>query len=335
MRKVLEKLVLSTFNAYALTKQGVRSFSTSSVTMQDKKTITIFKTIPSLREWKQKLAREGRTLGFVPTMGGLHEGHLSLAKQAASICDTVAVSIFVNPAQFAPHEDLDQYPRTLEKDLELLEATNSVDAVFFPTVKDIYPNGIPLDVEKQQGTFVEVKGRSHQMEGQTRPVFFRGVATVVCKLFNIVQPTHTFFGQKDAQQCVVVRSLITDLHFPISFHVGETIREYDGLAMSSRNRYLAPENRQFANVLYRALNKGKQVFEKDGIRDRKGIIAKAQEVVEAESETKDVKLDYFSLAHPRTLEELESVGEDGAILSGAIYIAGTRLIDNLLLDCEL
>ena len=173
------------------------------------------------------------------------------------------------------------------------------------------------------------------MEGQTRPIFFRGVATVVCKLFNIVQPTHTFFGQKDAQQCVIVRTLISDLHYPISFHVGKTLREHDGLAMSSRNRYLTPENRQFANVLYRALSKGKQAFEKDGIRDRKGIITKAQKVVEVESETKDVKLDYLSLAHPRTLEELESVGKDGAILSGAIYVAGTRLIDNLLLDCEL
>jgi pantoate--beta-alanine ligase len=173
------------------------------------------------------------------------------------------------------------------------------------------------------------------MEGKTRPIFFRGVATVVCKFFNIVQPTHAFFGQKDAQQCVIIRSLITDLHYPISFHVGETVREHDGLAMSSRNQYLAPENRQIANVLYRALSKGKEAFEKDGIRDRKSILAKAQDLLMLEAEAKDVKLDYFSLAHPRSLEELESVGENGAILSGAIYVGGTRLIDNLLLDCEL
>ncbi|CAG8687220.1 28582_t:CDS:2, partial [Dentiscutata erythropus] len=289
----------------------------------------VFENIHSLRNWRHQMVREEKHIGFVPTMGCLHEGHLSLMKQASKLCQAVAVSIFVNPAQFAPNEDLDKYPRTLSDDLSKLSAINCVDVVFLPKVEDIYPTGIPLDVEKQLGTFVEVKGKSHQMEGQTRPTFFRGVATVVAKLFNIVQPDHVFFGQKDIQQCVVIKNLIRDLHFPLEMHVGLTVREEDGLAMSSRNRYLTPEMRKVATTLYQSLNAVKHAFEQN-IRDRKNLLAPAYDLVENKSKyIKDqdlgffIKLDYFSLVDPESLQELDEVGENGAILSGALYVDTT------------
>ncbi|CAG8531901.1 12805_t:CDS:2, partial [Acaulospora colombiana] len=247
-------------------------------------------------------------------------------RQASEYCQALVVSIFVNPSQFAPHEDLEKYPRTLSDDLNKLNSIDCVDAVFLPEVDDIYPAGIPLDVEKQQGTFVEVKGKSHQMEGQSRPTFFRGVATVVTKLFNIVQPDHTFFGQKDIQQCIVIKNMIRDLHFPIEMHVGPTIREEDGLAMSSRNKYLTPEMRNVAITLYRCLNETKEFFENNNIRDRKSLLGPAYELVDRVAKDMEsrklgfsVKLDYLSLADPDTLLELDEIGEKGAILSGALY----------------
>ncbi|CAG8722384.1 13407_t:CDS:2, partial [Acaulospora morrowiae] len=291
--------------------------------------------------WRRKVGSEGKFVGFVPTMGCLHEGHLSLVKQAGQHCQALVVSIFVNPSQFAPHEDLEKYPRTLSDDLDKLASVGCVDAVLNPEVKEIYPAGIPLDVEKQQGTFVEVKSKSHQMEGQTRPTFFRGVATVVTKLFNIVQPDHVFFGQKDIQQCIIIKNLIRDLHFPIEMHVGTTVREKDGLAMSSRNKYLTPEMRKVGITLYQSLNETKKTFE-NKIRDRQSLLSPAYELVDrvtkdVESQKLDfsVKLDYFSLVDPDTLQELDKIDEKGAILSGALYVGTTRLIDNILLGLTL
>ncbi|KAJ3279612.1 hypothetical protein HK104_001303 [Borealophlyctis nickersoniae] len=259
-------------------------------------------------------------------MGALHEGHLSLARLARKQCDQVVASIFVNPAQFAPTEDLSKYPRTLERDIEMLTEAG-VDVVFLPSVPEMYPNGIPLDVKVQQGTFVEVKGKSHQMEGSIRPHFFRGVATVVTKLFNIIQPTHAFFGQKDAQQCAVVRSMVRDLWIPTTIVVGATVRERDGLAMSSRNRYLSDEERAVAPVLYKGLSAGLDAYEK-GVKERGDLMEVVEKVVSAEPR---VRLEYLSLANPFSLVEESSVGTEGAILSGAIRVGNTRIIDNVLL----
>ncbi|RGB34828.1 Pantoate-beta-alanine ligase [Rhizophagus diaphanus] len=309
---------------------------------QKEQSIKILETIPSFRSWRQQFIKQDKQVAFVPTMGSLHEGHLNLVKQASEHCPIVVVSIFVNPAQFGPNEDLDKYPRTLSHDLELLHSLNCVDSVFLPKVKDIYPSGIPLEIEKQKGTFIEVKGISHQLEGTTRPLFFRGVSTVVAKLFNIVQPNHTFFGQKDAQQCAVIRALISDLHFPIEMHVGATKREHNGLAMSSRNQYLTPEMRNYATALYNALTTIKNGLDKRE-RNREILLSKGYEIVEeATKKVKEknlgfeLKLDYLSIADPTTLEELQEVEEGkGAIISGALFVGTTRIIDNLLFNCTL
>ncbi|TPX60011.1 pantoate---beta-alanine ligase (AMP-forming) [Powellomyces hirtus] len=260
-------------------------------------------------------------------MGALHAGHVSLAKLARQQCDKVVASIFVNPAQFAPTEDLAKYPRTQERDVEML-AEQGVDVIFIPTVKEMYPAGIVLDVSDQRGTFVEVKGKSHQMEGSIRPHFFRGVATVVTKLFNIIQPTKAYFGQKDAQQCAVIRSMVRDLFVPTEIVVGETMREKDGLAMSSRNRYLSPEERAIAPVLYKALSAGAAAFHEKGITRKDELVAIAKGIIETQD---GVHLEYLSLADPFSLEELDSIGSNGAILSGAVRVGKTRIIDNCLL----
>ncbi|CAG8537090.1 11754_t:CDS:2 [Funneliformis mosseae] len=291
--------------------------------MSSRKEILVFDNIPSLRSWRQQYIKQDKQVAFIPTMGSLHEGHLSLVKQGSQHCPIVVVSIFVNPAQFAPNEDLDKYPRTLSNDLELLRSLDCVDAVFLPKVEEIYPYGIPLDVEKQKGAFVEVRDKSHQMEGKSRPLFFRGVLTVVTKLFNIVQPNCVFFGQKDAQQCIVIRTLISDLHFPIEMHVGATGREYDGLAMSSRNKYLTSDQRNYATTLFKGLSAIKNEFDQ-GEKNREILLNKGYELIE--KVTKEVmeknlgfelKLDYLSLVDPRTLEELQEIEEEkGAILSG-------------------
>jgi pantoate--beta-alanine ligase len=260
-------------------------------------------------------------------MGALHNGHISLAKIAKSQCDIVVASIFVNPAQFGPTEDLDKYPRTLDQDVELLTQAKT-DVVFAPSVNEMYPAGITLQVKDQIGTFVTVQGKSHQMEGSIRPHFFRGVATVVTKLFNISQPTKAFFGQKDVQQCSVIRTMVRDLHFSLQVIVCDTVRESDGLAMSSRNRYLNPQERALAPILYHGMKASIQLFEK-GECNREVLLRACQEVIE----TKPVKLEYLSLAEPFGLSEV-SVVENGAILSGAIKIGNTRIIDNVLLGIK-
>ncbi len=274
----------------------------------------VVRTIAEVRAIRRALPG---TWGFVPTMGYLHEGHLSLVRRARAENDHVAVSIFVNPTQFGPHEDYSRYPRDLERDLRLLEPLG-VDLVFAPSVEEMYPPGFQ--------TWVIVEGVSRPLEGAARPGHFRGVATVVTKLFNIVQPDRAYFGQKDAQQAVVIRRMVQDLNIPVEIVVCPTVREPDGLAMSSRNTYLNPEERRAATVLFRALQAAKARYEQ-GERDAERLREAMREVIQAEPLA---RLDYVSVADPETLQELDRV-EDRALLSLAVYIGKTRLIDNILL----
>ena len=254
--------------------------------------------------------------GLVPTMGYLHEGHLSLVRRAREQCASVGASIFVNPTQFAPSEDLASYPRDLERDLNLL-AEQGVDLVWTPTDADVYPPGAQ--------TWVEVAELTQELEGKRRPGHFRGVTTVVAKLFNAFQPDKAFFGQKDAQQAVVIQRMVTDLLFPIEIVVCPIVREPDGLAMSSRNTYLDPEQRQAATALSRALRTAESAFEA-GQRDADALRHTMMDVLNQEPLA---EVQYVSAADTRTLRELEGKVE-GALLSMAVYVGKTRLIDNVV-----
>lgn len=261
----------------------------------------------------------GATPGLVPTMGYLHEGHLSLARAARQECDTVVVSIFVNPAQFGPREDLSRYPRDLPRDLALLEKAG-VDYVFTPDASDIYPNGFACYVDPI-GPLVE------RLEGASRPGHFRGVATVVAKLFQIVRPQRAYFGQKDAQQAAVIRQLIADLHFALTLRVLPTVREPDGLAMSSRNAYLSPEERQAATILYRALSEARKLVDA-GEQDTDLLRATLARTIASEPRA---HLDYADVCDPNTMLPLARV-EPGqaALLVIAARVGPARLIDNFL-----
>jgi len=256
-------------------------------------------------------------VGLVPTMGYLHAGHLSLVQAARRECAVVVVSIFVNPTQFGPNEDLSKYPRNLNNDLYLLEK-EGVDLVWAPTPEVMYP----ADFQ----TWVEVEKVSKPLEGSLRPGHFRGVATVVAKLFNAVQPQKAYFGQKDAQQAVVIRQMVRDLSYPIELKIRPIVREPDQLAMSSRNIYLSPEERKAALVLSRALNAARAAY-LNNERSADRLRATMRQVFNLEPL---VRLLYASCANPDTLEELDLI-EDRALLSVAAYIGKTRLIDNLLL----
>jgi len=271
-------------------------------------------TLDELRLARSKLIEP---IGLVPTMGFLHDGHLSLVRQARLECTSVVVSIFVNPTQFGPHEDLDKYPRDLQRDLNLL-ASAGVDLVWTPTNEVMYPSGYQ--------TWVNVEEVSKPMEGAMRPGHFRGVATVVAKLFNAVQPQRAYFGQKDAQQVVVIRQMSRDLDFPIEIAVCPTMREPDGLAMSSRNVYLSSDERPAAVVLSRGLFLAKAAFEA-GERDANHL---RKVVLDSLATEPSVKVQYVSCAHPDTLQELEGLVNQ-ALLSLAVTIGKTRLIDNILL----
>lgn len=264
-------------------------------------------------------AARGRwpVLGFVPTMGYLHAGHISLVERARAECGAVIASIFVNPTQFGPNEDLDRYPRDPEGDLARLEAAGA-DLVFLPTPEIIYPPGFSSSIELGEVT--------RRLEGAVRPHHFAGVATVVTKLFNIVQPTRAYFGQKDAQQCVVIRKLVRDLDLPVEIVVGDTVREADGLALSSRNSYLTPDQRAEAPVLYRALSAARTAFAA-GERDADALRRLVRTVL---GEGLAPATDYVSVADPQTLEELTAL-TDGALVSLAVRFGATRLIDNVLL----
>jgi len=275
------------------------------------------RTVTTLTELRAaRLSLKG-TVGLVPTMGYLHEGHLSLIRQARAECDHVVVSIFVNPTQFGPNEDLSRYPRDLERDLSLIEPLG-VDFVWTPTAEVMYPTGYQ--------TWVEVEAITRPLEGSMRPGHFKGVTTVVAKLFNGVQPHKAYFGQKDAQQQTVIRQMVRDLNFPLEVVVCPTVREADGLAMSSRNKYLEGENRQAALVLFRALSAAKDLYEK-GERSAEALRRKMKEIIEAEPHA---RMQYVSCADFDTLEELEQV-KGKALLSMAVLIGKTRLIDNFIL----
>lgn len=272
----------------------------------------------TIAEVREAVRGSPLSLGLVPTMGFLHEGHLSLVRRARAECDRVAVSIFVNPSQFGPHEDFSTYPRDLDRDLSLLRA-EGVDLVLAPAVEEIYPPGFAASVD------VGPIGRA--LEGVERPGHFAGVATVVAKLFNIFQPDRAYFGQKDAQQVLVVRKLVVDLNFPLEVVACPTVREADGLALSSRNVYLSPPERQAATVLWRALSAARAAHaagEVDAERLRAAMRAVlAQEPL--------AHVGYVSVADAATLEELAQVDRP-ALLSLAVRIGDTRLIDNLTLD---
>lgn len=260
-------------------------------------------------------AEPGLSWGFVPTMGYLHDGHLSLVRLARAVDDRVAVSIYVNPAQFAPTEDLASYPRDLERDLALLRA-EGVDLVFTPDDETMYPAGFQTTVTVGEVTRV--------LEGASRPTHFQGVTTVVAKLLNIVAPDRTYFGQKDAQQVVVVKRMVADLNIDVEIVVGPIVREADGLAMSSRNTRLAPDQRAAAPVLHRALTAGRAALEA-GERDGAALRRQLEAVIAAEPLA---SLDYVSIADPETLAELDAV-EDKALLSLAVRFGPVRLIDNM------
>ncbi len=275
------------------------------------------KVVSTVNEVRLALKAEpGLTWGCVPTMGYLHEGHLSLVRRARAESDRVSVSIFVNPTQFNSAEDLTAYPRDVDRDLHLLEA-EKVDLVFTPTPTEMYPPGYQ--------TYVDVGEVAKPLEGASRPGHFRGVATVVTKLFNILQPTRAYFGQKDAQQVAVIKQMVADLNFNLEVIVCPTVREPDGLAMSSRNARLNRAERQAATVLYRALTTARDAFE-SGERDADRLRSLMAATIAAEPLA---HLDYVSVAHPETLEELAQV-KDRALLSMAVFIGKVRLIDNLI-----
>ena len=274
----------------------------------------VLHSVAPLREALKGLPRP---LGLVPTMGSLHEGHLALVRRARQENATAAVSIFVNPAQFGPHEDLQSYPRDLDRDLRLL-ARERMDLVFAPATEEVYPSAFD--------TWVEVGALARRLEGEFRPGHFRGVCTVVLKLFNLLLPDRAYFGQKDAQQALVVRRMAQDLGLGVEIIAVPTVREPDGLALSSRNAYLAPAQRQAALVLCRALSLARQRFE-DGARDAPAIRKEMQALIDAEPLA---QADYVSIADADTLEELEALDRP-ALVSLAVRIGKTRLIDNILL----
>ncbi len=264
----------------------------------------------------QELRAQGKHIGLVPTMGALHEGHLSLVRAAREGGNIVAVSIFVNPTQFAPNEDLAAYPRTIEQDCALLEAED-VDLLFAPSAEEMYPAGA--------NTFVEVEGVSQRLDGASRPGHFRGVTTIVSKLFHIVAPERAYFGQKDAAQVAVLRKMVRDLNFNLEIVVCPIVREADGLALSSRNVYLNPEQRRQALVLSRALMGVKELVSV-GEWSAAKLLQEARSILASEPA---VKVDYLAAVDPDTLENVDGV-RAGALVAVAAWVGTTRLIDNLL-----
>jgi pantoate--beta-alanine ligase len=277
----------------------------------------ICNTISEARAACSAALAQGRRLGLVPTMGALHEGHLSLVRAARAQCDSVVASIFVNPTQFGPIEDLSKYPRQFERDCGLLEK-EGVEILLAPSVEEMYPRG--------SVSWVVVEGLSEKLDGSSRPGHFRGVTTVVAKLFHIIEPDAAFFGQKDAAQLAVIRRMVRDLNFPVEIVACPIVRESDGLAMSSRNAYLSPEERGRAWVLQRSLQRVAQLFA-GGERDFARLISAGKRVFESEPE---VRLDYFEIVDPETLDPVEVVSAK-ALVAVAAYVGSTRLIDNVVL----
>ena len=267
----------------------------------------------------RKIRREeNRTIGFVPTMGALHEGHLSLIHEARAMCDVVIVSVFVNPAQFGANEDFKTYPRDLTRDCDLLAEYN-VDYVFAPGVEEIYPPGF--------ATYVTVEELSEQLEGASRPGHFRGVTTVVAILLNVMRPDFAFFGQKDAQQAVLIKRMVRDLAFEVEIVVLPIVREESGLAMSSRNQYLNDEQRRAATVLHRALSAARAEY-REGERSPARLLQGVRDAIEKEPLA---RIDYVSVNDAETLAKLDKLDDRPALISLAVFIGKTRLIDNIVL----
>jgi pantoate--beta-alanine ligase len=279
--------------------------------------LKICTTIHEMRATSRAARRAGKRLGFIPTMGALHEGHLSLVRAARASSDVVGASIFVNPTQFGPNEDLAKYPRSFERDCEMLER-EGVQLLFAPSVEEMYPGG--------SVTWITVESLSEKLDGRSRPGHFRGVATVVAKLFHVVEPDVAFFGQKDAVQVAVIRRMVRDLNLAVEIVVCPIVREADGLALSSRNAYLHPEQRKHALVLHRSLLRVRKLVEA-GERNAFNLLAAGSEELAHEN---SVRLDYFEIVDPDTLDPVEDVSE-GALVAVAAYVGSTRLIDNILL----
>lgn len=274
-----------------------------------------FQQVGPLRTYLRGIREEGKAVGFVPTMGALHEGHLSLIRRARADCDLVVVSLFVNPTQFGPEEDFSRYPRDLNRDLQLT-SHEGVDALFAPSVEEMYPSGFQ--------TFVEVPELSATLEGVVRPGHLRGVATIVTKLLNIVQPARAYFGQKDYQQFLVIERVARDLNLTAAIVMVPTAREADGVAMSSRNVYLSPEERQAATVLYRALQRAEGLV-KGGERDPKKALQELEALI---AEEPLATIDYVRLVHPDTLESVATLEDAVTLVALAVRIGKIRLIDN-------
>lgn len=338
----------------------------------------VFRDVSPLRQLRRQLLLSNRTVGLVPTMGALHEGHLSLIRQAASENTDIFVSIFVNPTQFGVNEDLDSYPRTWDSDVEKLEKLNlefaslrdkssvesssdapgQITAIFAPTSQVMYPSLPPSSEIDGPGSFVTITPLASKLEGASRPVFFRGVATVCTKLFNIVTPDRVYFGQKDIQQTVIIRRMVQDFHIGTEVKIGSTVREDSGLALSSRNAYLGTRRRTVGLVLFRALKAAEEAF-MSGKNSRADILGAANDVAQKTLSEQEVlspsdrvlfEVDYISLADPDTLDEIDEVNSSkGAILSGAVKMfpleqsrpgedcglgdgkVSVRLIDNLIM----
>ncbi len=274
-------------------------------------------TVAEMQATCREIRRSGKSLGFVPTMGALHEGHLSLVRAARSHNQVVAASIFVNPLQFGPTEDFSKYPRTMERDKQLLE-TEKVDLLFAPPPDEMYPHGAV--------TTVYVADLSEKLDGQSRPGHFKGVTTVVTKLFEIVRPDRAYFGQKDAAQVAVLRKMVHDLNMDVEVIVCPIVRERDGLAMSSRNAYLSAEQRKQALVLNRSLMRVQALADRG--EKRAAVLRDAGEQVIAEEP--GARLDYFAIVDVNTLDPVEDISK-GALVAVAAYVGTTRLIDNLVL----
>jgi pantoate--beta-alanine ligase len=280
----------------------------------------VAKTIASVREKVKAARNQGQKVGLVPTMGALHIGHIALIERAVKECDYVVVSIFVNPTQFCPGEDLEKYPCPLEADLEICEK-GGVDVVFTPTTEQMYG--------KASLTWVTVEKLTEPLCGRFRPGHFRGVTTVCAKLFNIVQPDIAYFGQKDGQQAIVIKKMVADLNIPIQVVVCPTVREPDELAVSSRNQYLTEQQKKDATLIYKSLKKCHELVE-DGITDTKSITAQMREIL---NQAPSIKIEYVSILDAETLQEIDSV--DRQVLAAvAVRIGQAKLIDNILLDAK-
>lgn len=278
----------------------------------------IIESVPAMKQYIKDNRQQGKTIGFVPTMGALHEGHLTLMRQGKRDCDVVIASIFVNPAQFGPNEDFDRYPRDLQGDSEKA-ARAGADAIFHPSVREMYPGGY--------ATYVNVEGMTEKLCGGSRPGHFRGVTTVVLKLLNIVQPDKAYFGQKDAQQALVLKRMAQDLNLNAAIEIVPIVRESDGLALSSRNMYLSAQERQAAPVLYRSLCRAEKLVA-GGESDSKAIRVAVLAILKQEPLA---EIDYAEIYHYPSLQDIERL-EDKALLALAVRIGKTRLIDNIILE---